>query len=102
MADDQQLNDAADERQNEPRRGLEGKGFDAGQGRAPNVARDTDGRGSENRAGDRPVDPNVEAVTQAFEGAGRDDAPASGTSRDGPDAIDLEDMSGASRREPGR
>ena len=93
---------------------------DAGQGDAPeggqgggqNVARDTDGRGSENQGRDVQMDPDTEAVTQAFEGAGsggagsgsagRDDAPASGISRDGPDAIDLQDMSGASRREPGR
>jgi hypothetical protein len=67
---------------------------------ATNVARDTDGRGSENQGGDRPLDPNVEAVTQAFEGTG--DTNPSGVSRDGPDAIDLEDMSGATRREPGR
>ena len=71
-----------------------------------NVARDTDGRGSENQHTDAPRDPNVEAVTDAFnasaaESGERDDAPASGVSRDGPDAIDLEDMSGATRREPG-
>ena len=166
MADDR--NDAADERQNQPRRGLEGKGFDAGtgyggagndslyngesayggqsaqansslggaymgegygrpgddedagqgmqasgggsgEGAGGNVARDTDGRGSENLDPTRRMDPNTEAVTQAFEGAGgagqgggRDDAPASGISRDGPDTIDLQDFSGGSRREPGR
>lgn len=74
---------------------------------APNAARDTDGRGASN-AGEGPVDPNVEAVTEAFEGHGasgggsKDDMPASGISQDGPDAVDLEDFSGASRREPGR
>lgn len=67
---------------------------------APNVARDTDGRGSENQRADLPPDPDVEAVTQAFEGRGDTNPP--GVSRDGPDAIDLDDMSGASRREPGR
>lgn len=164
-------NDAADPRQNEPRMGIPGKGFDAGTGyggggndsmysaessyggqsgiggsrmrgayagegygrsddedptpgmRAaseagdagggadaqPNVQRDTDGRGSENRSTDVPADPNVEAVTGAFEGRGAsdagsspDDMPASGLSQDGPDAVDLEDFSGGSRREPGR
>ncbi len=169
QADDQSTvqggNDAADPRQNVPRTGIPGKGFDAGtgyggggneslysaessyggqsgiggsttrgayageayggsgpdeeqgeapvdgssagQGGAPNVARDTDGRGSAN---DEPVrDPNVEAVTAAFEGQGvrsggasHDDMPASGLSQDGPDAIDLDDFSGGSRREPGR
>lgn len=82
---------------------------DAGQGggtgdQGGNVARDTDGRGSQNQGGAGP-DPNTEAVTQAFGGAGAQDAgdaPASGISRDGPDAIDLEDFSGGSRREPGR
>jgi hypothetical protein len=67
-----------------------------------NVARDTDGRGSENQRADLPRDPDEQAVTEAFEGAGRGDAPGSGVSRGRPDAIDLEDMSGASRREPGR
>ena len=67
-----------------------------------NVARDTDGRGSENQRADVPRDPNEQAVTEAFEGAGQNDAPASGISRDGPDTIDLQDFSGASRREPGR
>lgn len=67
-----------------------------------NVARDTDGRGSENQRADLPRDPNEQAVTEAFEGAGRGEAPASGISRDGPEAVDLEDMSGGSRREPGR
>lgn len=145
MADEQakpqDANDAADPRQNEPRKGIPGKGFDAGTGYGgggnaslynaessyggqsgiggstmrgayageqygrqsegmepqqpasddqsssqPNAARDTDGRGSANQS-DGPADPNVEAVTEAFEG---------------PDAIDLEDMSGGSRREPGR
>ena len=148
-ANAQNENDAADPRQNVPRTGIPGKGFDAGTGyggggndalysaessyggqsgiggsrmrgayageeygssgpgeeqsggssggavpgddmpnetTAPNVARDTDGRGSAN-AGEGPADPNTEAVTQAFEG---------------PDAVDLQDMSGASRREPGR
>ena len=165
-ADAQRGNDAADPRQNEPRHGIPGKGFDAGTGYGgggneslysaessyggqsgiggntmrgayageqygrqtegevrvggdagggqsasgpPNVARDTDGRGSENRSTDEPTDPNVEAVTEAFEGrgassgrGGSDDMPASGISRDGPDAIDLDDFSGGSRREPGR
>ena len=56
------------------------------------------------QSSDAPVDPNVEAVTGAFEGQGTssDDIPASGLSRDGADAIDLEDFSGGSRREPGR
>ena len=68
------------------------------------VARDTDGRGSVNASTDAPADPNVEAVTDAFEGQGasNDDMPASGLSRDGADAIDLDDFSGGSRREPGR
>lgn len=90
----------------------QGGGADAGaSGSAPNAARDTDGRGASN-AGEGPVDPNVEAVTEAFEGQGaeggsgggssHDDMPASGLSQDGPDAIDLDDFSGGSRREPGR
>ena len=73
-----------------------------------NTPRDTDGRGSAN-TGEGPADPNVEAVTEAFEGRGassdntsNNDMPASGISRDGPDAIDLDDFSGGSRREPGR
>ena len=84
----------------------DGSSSDAG-----NVARDTDGRGSENQRTDVPRDPNVDAVTESFEAegrgnagrgnAGRDDTPPSGISRDGPDAIDLQDMSGATRREPG-
>jgi hypothetical protein len=41
----------------------------------PNVARDTDGRGSENQRADVPRDPNEQAVTEAFEGAGQNDAP---------------------------
>lgn len=156
-ADAQSGNDAADPRQNEPRQGIPGKGFDAGTGYGgggndsmysaessyggqsgiggsrmrgayagedygrtgpgeeqsggaggqTNAARDTDGRGSANE-GEGPADPNVEAVTEAFEGRGasndasNDDMPASGISRDGPDAIDLDDFSGGSRREPGR
>lgn len=74
---------------------------------APNAARDTDGRGSAND--ESVADPNVEAVTAAFEGRGADggdesgdNTPASGISRDGPDSVDLEDFSGGSRREPGR
>jgi hypothetical protein len=85
-----------------------GSGSDAGEGSAPNAARDTDGRGAAN-AGERPADPNTEAVTEAFEGRGggtgdlaNADTPASGISRDGPDAVDLDDFSGGSRREPGR
>lgn len=149
MADDQNRNDAADERQTQPRTGIPGKGFDAGTGYGgagndalysgesayggqsaqansalggayqgegygrpgddeqegaqaggQHVARDTDGRGSENQDARRRMDPNTEAVTQAFEAGG--DTNASGVSRDGPDAIDLEAMSGATRREPGR
>ncbi len=155
MADQeqQQPNDAVDERQNEPRRGLEGKGFDAGTGYggagnaslysgessyggqagvggsrmqgaysgegygrqgegaegqggdqaaagqdaagtagAGNVGRDTDGRGSANAGAARGAD--EQAVNAAFEGRGGPDR--------GPDAIDLQDMNGASRREPGR
>lgn len=82
----------------------EGASQRAAGGAGGNVARDTDGRGSENQRTDVPRDPNEEAVTDAFNAAAgnRDDAPASGVSRDGPDAIDLEDMSGATRREPGR
>jgi len=154
MADDRtNRTDAADERQTEPRQGLEGKGFDAGTGYGgagnsalyngesgyggqsaqtsnslggayqgagygrpgdddaagvaggeggQNVARDTDGRGSANQAAGR-GDPNVEAVTDAFEGRGDErggDVP--GHQVGGPDAIDLQDMNGASRREPGR
>lgn len=57
------------------------------------VARDTDGRGSENQRSDLPRDPNEEAVTDAFN--------AGGDPGDGPDAVDLQDLSGASRREPG-
>ncbi|HEY0780769.1 MAG TPA: hypothetical protein VGD56_22620 [Gemmatirosa sp.] len=170
MADDQAQqggNDAADERQNEPRQGIPGKGFDAGTGYggggndslynaessyggqsgiggnrmrgayagedygrsgpgeeqstgadagggaaggddASNVARDTDGLGSANQSSDALADPDVEAVTGAFEGKGaatdasNDDIPESGISRDGPDTVDLEDFSGGSRREPGR
>ena len=64
----------------------------------PNVARDTDGRGAANQAG-RDVDPNTEAVTDAFEGRGNEEGGSAGL---GPDAIDLQDMNGASRREPGR
>ncbi len=95
--------------------GLDASAGNAEGGRAGsgNVARDTDGRGSENQDPDRRMDPNTEAVTGAFEGAGsggqgsgqgggRDDMPAAGISRDGPDTIDLQDFSGASRREPGR
>ena len=109
MADND--SDAVDERQTHPRQGIPGTGYgragegeDAAQGPDDeNVARDTDGRGSENQRDDLPRDPNVEAVTDAFNAAGRDRdaAPASGISRDGPDAIDLEDMSGATRRDPG-
>lgn len=171
QAKNQGGNDAADERQNEPRQGIPGKGFDAGTGYGgggndslydaessyggqsgiggsrtrgayagegygrsgpgeeasaggpsggetdvsddamdggSNVARDTDGRGSANDSSDAPADPDVEAVTNAFEGQGAstsassDDMPASGLSQDGPDAIDLDDFSGGSRREPGR
>jgi hypothetical protein len=151
---DQQPNDAADERQNQPRRGLEGKGFDAGtgyggagnsalyngesayggqsaqannslggayrgegygrpgdddpaagdepaadaaqQGGGQNVGRDTDGRGSANQppSVSTPRGPDEQAVNEAFEGRGRQPR--------GPDAIDLQDMNGASRREPGR
>ena len=149
MADDR--NDAADPRQNEPRQGLQGKGFDAGTGyggagndalysgesayggqsaqansslggayrgegygrpgdddvqgdqgvgedAGQNVARDTDGRGSANWM-DRAPDPDVEAVTDAAEGQGGRDR---GHEAGGPDAIDLADMNGATRREPGR
>ena len=162
MADDRNdRNDAADGRQNEPRRGLEGKGFDAGTGYggagndalyngesgyggqsaqannslggayqgegygrpgdddaaqgghgggngAQNVGRDTDGRGSANLssgAGASPRRPDEEAVNEAFEGRGaeRSDEPQSGGSSPRElDAIDLQDMNGASRREPGR
>ncbi|GJG85280.1 hypothetical protein tb265_04610 [Gemmatimonadetes bacterium T265] len=159
-ADAQGDNDAADPRQNVPRTGIPGKGFDAGTGYggggndsmysaessyggqsgiggsrmrgayagegygrtgpgeeqsggatggqgqaddATNVERDTDGRGSANDTTDAPADPNVEAVTGAFEGRGAsDDVPEGGISRDGPDAVDLEDFSGGTRREPGR
>ena len=155
MADQKQPNDAVDERQNEPRRGLEGKGFDAGTGYggagndslyngesayggqsaqannslggayrgegygrpgdddpAPgdesaadaagqqaggqNVGRDTDGRGSANASpsASTPRGPDEQAVNDAFEGRGAQSG--------GPDAIDLQDMNGASRREPGR
>ena len=155
MADDRNdQHDAADARQNEPRRGLEGKGFDAGtgyggagndslynsesayggqsaqansslggayqgegygrpgddqdamqagsadggQGDGGSVGRDTDGRGAANQPG-RGMDPNTEAVTDAFGGRGNEERGQTGR---GPDAIDLQDMNGASRREPGR
>jgi hypothetical protein len=62
-------NDAADERQHEPREGLEGEGFDAGTG-AGNVGRDTDGRGSANADTGTPRAPDEQAVNDAFEGRG--------------------------------
>jgi hypothetical protein len=69
----------------------------------PNVARDTDGRGAANQTG-RDADPNTEAVTDAFEGRGNEEPGNAGPGNAGlgPDAIDLQDMNGASRREPGR
>ncbi len=86
--------------------GIGSKGSDAGTGdgggEQPNVERDTDGRGSENRSTDQPMDPNVEAVTEAFEGRGASGQPSAADDLDGLDAVDLEDMSGGSRREPGR
>jgi hypothetical protein len=109
MADDR--NDAADERQHEPRRGLQGKGFDAGSEGTGNVGRDTDGRGSANlgSGAGTPRAPDEEAVNDAFEGRGSQDreseeggSEARGGASGGPDAIDLQDMNGASRREPGR
>ncbi len=51
----------------------------------PDAARDTDGRGSANE-GEGPADPNLEAVTEAFEA---------------PDPVDLTDA-GESRRDAGR
>ena len=153
MADQQQPNDAADERQNEPRQGLEGKGFDAGTGYGgagndalyngesayggqsaeansslggayvgegygrpgddadgqaaggqPNAARDTDGRGSANQSAGAARGPDEQAVNDAFEGRGSEDRGGrTGGGPDlGPDTIDLQDMNGASRREPGR
>ncbi len=157
MADDQNQNDAVDERQNQPRRGLEGKGFDPGTGYGgagndalyngesayggqsaqansslggayrgegygrpgddddagqqagaggANVARDTDGRGSANDAAGlgTPRGPDEQAVNDAFEARGTQGGGDArfGDERFGPDAIDLQDMKGASRREPGR
>ena len=160
MADDRnESNDAADERQNEPRRGLEGKGFDAGTGyggagndvlynsesayggqsaqannslggaykgegygrpgdddaqqsggdeggSGGNVGRDTDGRGSANQASgaSTPRGPDEQAVNDAFEGrgSGGGSGGSAGGHDLGPDAIDLQDMNGGSRREPGR
>jgi hypothetical protein len=73
--------------------GGQGDGQDGGQ----NVARDTDGRGSANQSSSAgtPRGPDEQAVNDAFEGRGAQGGGA-------PDAIDLQDMNGASRREPGR
>ena len=111
MADDQANDQGGNDE--DPTPGMQassdaqGGGDTGGAGDGSNTARDTDGRGSAND--ERVADPNVEAVTAAFEGRGaadressNDDVPASGISRDGPDTVDLEDFSGASRREPGR
>lgn len=104
----EQSNDRAEGRVQE---GDDAGASGGGSSGVPNAARDTDGRGASNM-GEGPVDPNVEAVTGAFEGQGAGgggsgdlanaDTPASGISRDGPDAVDLDDFSGGSRREPGR
>jgi hypothetical protein len=79
---------------------------DAARPDGGNVARDTDGRGSANVAhgADTPRAPDEQAVNDAFEGrgAGQDAGEAGARLGGGPDAIDLQDMDGASRREPGR
>jgi hypothetical protein len=91
---------------------MQAAGQEGGDDAAGNVGRDTDGRGSANQGG-RPRDPNVEAVTDAFEGRGNEEGSDAGSGGAGggaergragrvPDAIDLQDMNGASRREPGR
>lgn len=138
MAD--QPNDAVDERQNTPRRGLEGKGYDAGTGYggagSDSLYSGESSYGGQSGAGgstlggayrgegygrqgdDDQADgdhaDDLEGGMRAGTGAGGEPSTAGlsttadstddaddGVPRD-PDSVDLEDMSGATRREPGR